>query len=83
MLSVLTVERVGASKGLNCMDMFHSSPEGEDTRPLVNFFLGQKPTWSFEFSNKAEDVILLRDSLGDLWVAQSVVYEGVCIVEHN
>lgn len=77
MLSLLTVTKVGST---DYIEMYHSSPEGEDMAPLVGLFLHRKQPW--KNAGAAEDFTVLRDSRGDLWIAESVVYEDICFSEH-
>lgn len=80
MLSVLTVDKAGCDKTI---EMFHSSPEGKDLCYLVGIFLSRYGSWDKVVLTKDEDVVALRDGNGDYWIAQSVVYESICMVEHN
>jgi len=75
MLSVLTVQQVGSSKTI---EMYHSSPEGEDLCYLIGVFISRHQTWTTVVPLQDSDVILLRDARGTYWIAESQVYEIVC-----
>jgi len=80
MLSVLTVEKAGSNKSI---EMSYSSPEGENTAYLVGQFLAKYILWTQVILTDDNDVIVLRDGNGDLWVTQSQVYNSVCFVEQE
>jgi len=87
MLSALTVQKAGTNKELaheiSTLEMFHSSPEGEDLQELVAIFQNQYSNWTLETIHSSSDFAVLRDTSGDYWIAQSMVYSGVCVVEHS
>jgi len=80
MLSLLTVLKVSNNK---CIEMFYSSPKGEDLYYLIGVFISKYQTWTKVVPLQDSDVILLRDENGDYWLAQSQVYEIVCFVEQE
>jgi len=80
MLSVLTVEQAGSNKSI---EMFHSSPEGEDLYSLVKLFLQQHPSWIANPFISTRKAIVVEDNDGNYWVAQSQMYDSICFVEQE
>ena len=78
MLSVLTLEKAGRK---DTLEMFTSTPEGEDLYNLVRFFHKNNQHWTIMEIN--DDWALLRDSRGDYWVAQSIVFEYHYVIDYS